>query len=100
MRKKGQVMFFTLMIGLTMLVFLMALAFPIKETVDDVTNYSGNAQSDTWNGTSQVATLDCNNADISIFNKGACLVSDMSMFYFVGGLIFMVGGLVAAKVLL
>jgi len=92
MNNKGQVMFFTLMIGIAVLVFVMALAFPVKEAVDNTTNYSGNSSS--------TQTLDCNNDSISIFNKGACIVSDISMFYFIGGLIFMVGGIVAAKVLL
>jgi len=100
MNNKGQVMFFTLMIGIAVLVFVMALAFPVKEAVDNTTNYSGSANSDSWNGTTGTTTLDCNNASISIFNKGACIVADMSMFYFIGGLIFMVGGIIAAKVLL
>ena len=93
MNKNGQVIFFTLMIGLTVLIFTLSLAFPVKQSIDDATNYSGNAST-------SVANLDCNNGSISIYNKGACLVSDMSMFYFIGGLIFLVGSIITAKVLL
>lgn len=93
MNNNGQVIFFTFMIGLTVLILAMALAFPIKETIDNATNYTGNV-------TGSAATLDCSNESISIFDKGACVVSDISMFYFVGGLIFMVGSIIVAKVLL
>jgi len=92
MNNNGQVIFFTLMIGITVLVLAMALAFPVKEAVDDTTNYSGTSTSP--------QTLDCNNGSISKFDKGACLVADTSMFYFIGGLIFLVGSILAAKILL
>lgn len=94
MNNKGQVIFFTLMIGLTVLVFALGLAFPVKQASDGATNYSGTATGEAF------STLDCNNDSISTFNKGACIVTDMSMFYFIGGLIFMVGSIIAAKVLL
>ena len=92
MNKKGQVIFFTFMIGITVLVLALGLTFPVKQSSNDATNYSGNV---THNG----QTLDCNNDSISNFDKGACLVADLSMFYFIGGLIFMVGAILAAKVL-
>lgn len=95
MNKNGQVMFFTLMIGLTVLILAMALAFPLKEVIDNTTNYTGNASTSYAN-----QTLSCNNDSISTFDKGACIVSDLSMFYFIGGLIFLVGSILAAKVLL
>lgn len=91
--KKGQVIFFTLMIGIAVLVLVLGLAQPVKEASDGATNYSGEAST-------SLSNLDCANESISTFDKGACLVADMSMFYFIGGLIFMVGSIVAAKVLL
>ena len=92
MNKNGQVIFFTLMIGIVVLILAMGLAFPVKQGVEDATNYTG-ASTSTIN-------LDCANSSISNFNKATCVISDISLFYFIGGLIFMVGGILAAKVLL
>ena len=93
MNKNGQVIFFAFMIGLTVLVLALGLAFPVKQIVDDTTNYSGNS-------TSSGQSLNCNNASLSTYDKGACVVADMSMFYFIGGLIFLVGSILAARILL
>ena len=93
MNNNGQTIFFTFMIGLTILVLALALAFPVKEIVDNATNYSESA-------TGNQQTLDCANDSISTYDKGACLITDMSMFYFIGGLIFLVGSVLAAKILL
>jgi len=91
MDKSGQTIFFTFMLALTVIVVALALAFPVKEAVDNATNYTNS---------STVSNLDCNNSSISNFDKGACIVTDMSMFYFIGGLIFLAGTILAAKVLL
>ena len=93
MNNKGQLIFFTLMLSLTVVIFVMALAFPVKQSIDNVTNYSNNASGNQ-------TTLDCNNDSISIFNKGACRIADITNFYFIGGLLFLVGSILAAKVLL
>jgi len=93
MNNRGQVIFFTLMIGLTVLILALALAFPVKQASDEATNYSNNA-------TGTQTTLDCNNDSISDYDKATCIVADLSMFYFIGGLIFLVGSILAAKVLL
>jgi len=91
MNDRGQVIFFTFMIGLTVLVLAMALAFPVSQAVENTTNNTGN---------STTANLDCGNSSISTFDKGACIVSDISTFYFVGGLIFLVGSILLARVIL
>lgn len=91
MNNNGQVMFFTFMLALTVLVLALALAFPVKEAIDNATNYTNS---------STVSNLDCNNASISTFDKGTCIVADLSMFYFIGGLIFLAGTILAARVLL
>ena len=111
MNKKAQVSFFTLMIGLTVIVLALGLAFPVKQTVDNAMNATqtsnityevsnGTAGGYYVNGTVEIMGMDCSNTSISTFNKGACIVTDMSMFYFIGGLIFMVGSILAARVLL
>jgi len=93
MNNKGQVIFFTLMIGLTVLILAMGLAYPVKQASDTATNYSGTVSGD-------AQTLDCSNESISNYDKATCIVADISMFYFIGGLIFLVGSIIAAKVLL
>lgn len=89
--KRGQAIFFTLMLAVTVIILALALAFPVKEAIDNTTNNSGN---------SLVSNLDCNNDSISNFDKGACVITDISMAYFIGGLLFLVGSILTAKVLL
>jgi len=86
--KKGQVFFYSLMLGIIILVVALALAGPIKDTVDS-----------TRNGTMDEGQpgLDCTNSSISNFDKGACIVSDLTIFHFVGGLIFIAGAVILAK---
>ena len=95
MNNRGQVIFFTFMLALTVIVLALGLAFPVKETIDNATNSSNNSQA-----TDPSGTLNCNNSTLSNFDKGACVVADMSMFYFLGGLIFIAGSILAARILL
>ena len=88
MNKHAQVFFYTLMLGILVLILALALAGPIKEVVDSTRNQS----------TSQPG-LDCSNSSISIFKKGACVVSDLSLFQFIGGLIFIAGAIISAKLI-
>ena len=79
------------MLALTLIVMALALAPATKEAVDNATNYTNS---------STITNLDCNNSSISTFDRGACIVVDSSMFYFIGGLIFLAGSILFAKVLL
>lgn len=92
MNKNGQVIFFTLMIGVVVLILTMSFAFPVKQGIEDATNSTGDSTS--------TINLDCANESISNFNKATCRIADISLFYFIGGLLFMVGGILAARVLL
>jgi hypothetical protein len=93
MNKKGQTIFFTLMLAITVIILALALAFPTKQIVDLTTNFSGDTPS-------TIQTLNCNDASISNFDKATCRITDISQFYFIGGLIFLAGGILAARVLL
>jgi len=84
MNKKGQVFFYTLMLGIVVLVLALALATPVKESVN--TSRTG-------------SDLNCSNSSISNFDKGACIVADLTLFYFIGGLIFIGGAIITAKIL-
>lgn len=76
------------MLSIAVLILALALAGPVKSFVDDARNVS----TDTTIG------MDCTNSSISNFDKGACIVSDLSIFYFIGGLIFVAGAVLTAKI--
>jgi len=79
--KKGQMIFVSLMVAITIIVLALAWAFPVRQAVD-------NARSD----------MNCSDGTISNFDKAGCLVSDLTIFYFIGGLIAMVGIVVGARI--
>ena len=83
MNNKGQVIALTFMIALVLVLLALGLAPAVKEQVD----------------TSR-GTMDCDNDSISTYDKAGCLVADISMFQFIAGIIFLAGGVVAAKVIL
>jgi len=87
--KKGQVVGYSLMLGVVVLVLAMAFAFPVKQTTDIARN---NTDGDTLG-------MDCGNSSISNFQKGACMVTDISIFYFIGGLIVIAGSNITAKII-
>ena len=109
--KKGQVFFYALMLGILIIVLALALAGPIKTTVDGAraatnqTNYTyeqagvDGGPSTTVNGTITTFGMDCSNSSISTFDKGACVVADLTIFHFVGGLIFIAGAVIMAKLI-
>ena len=88
--KKGQVFFFALMLGIVILVLALALAGPVKDQVDSIRNTTTDEGGE---------GLDCINSSISDFDKGACVVADLTIFHFVGGLIFIAGAIIIAKLI-
>lgn len=85
MNNKGQVMFYAFMIGLVIIVLALALAPVVKEQVDTTRNTDN---------------LNCTNPDINNYDKAACYVADLTIFHFVGGLIFIAGMVIGAKIFL
>lgn len=79
-----------IMLGLVIIILGLALAPAGKEIVGDSMN---NTVGDTLG-------LDCSNDSISNFDKGACVVTDFSQFYFFGGLILIGGAIVVGRILL
>jgi uncharacterized protein (UPF0333 family) len=79
--KRGQVVFVTLMIAMVVIVLALAFAFPVKEATT-------NARS----------SMDCGNTSISNFNKAGCLASDLTLFYVIGGMIFIAGVVMTARI--
>ncbi len=84
MNDKGQVFFFSLMFGVIILLFALALAQPLREVTDDARNQ-----------------LDCGNSSISDYDQINCLATDINLPMFVGFLIFtslaVIGGIMFVK---
>jgi len=90
MNENGQVFFYTLMIGILVLVIALSLAGPVRDTVDSARNQTTDE--------GQIG-LDCTNSSISDFDKAACIVSDLTIFHFIGGLIFIAGSIITARLI-
>jgi len=82
MRKKGSVLMYGMMLGLVILILALALA-------PSVTQFTTTART----------SLDCTNESISTFDRATCYATDLSPFYFIGGLIFIAGAIVTSKIL-
>jgi len=83
MNNKAQVLIFSLMLGVTMIVLILALAGPIKTQIDATRNATG---------------LNCTNPAITSFDKATCVVVDINMAYFIGGVLFIAGAVIGAKI--
>ena len=82
MNKRGQVIFVTLMIAIVVIVLALAFAFPVKEATT-------NARAD----------MNCSDTTISNFDKAGCLASDLTLFYAIGGMLFLAGVIVSARII-
>jgi hypothetical protein len=86
MNNKGSVMFYALMLGITVFVLALALAPSVSEfTIDAMSN-----STDGFSG------MNCSTTE-SNFIKATCIVTDLSLFYFIGVLILIAGVIVTAK---
>lgn len=86
MKKKGQALLYGLMIATTLLVLGLALASPLQSFIENARNTTQ---------TDGSAGLDCNNDTISDFDKGTCVITDITLPYFIGivfGIAFVVIG--------
>lgn len=89
MNNKGSVVIYGLMLGLVIIVLGMALAPIGRDFVSSAMNQTVADQ----------IGLSCNNSTISNFDRGACVVTDFSQFYFFGGLIFIGGAVLTARLI-
>lgn len=102
MNSRGQVILFGFMLGITIIILALSLAPAVKEGVDSVRNDTTAAT--IWNGTDYVggAGLNCSNADaanLSMVNRATCIASDLTIFQFIAGLIFIGGLVITARIL-
>ena len=75
------------MIGITLIVLSLALAPTLKSFVDDAMGAT----------TADFIGLDCDTSD-SNFIKGVCVITDFSLFYFIGGLLCIGIAFITAKI--
>ena len=87
MNNRAQVWGYTLALGLIIIILALALAPAGQSFVNDAMNST----------VGDTLGLDCSNTSISSFDKGTCVVTDFSIAYFFGGLIFIGGSVVVAK---
>ena len=87
--KQGQVWGYSLMLGLLIIVLALALAPAGNSFISSAMNES----------VGDTIGLDCDNSSISNFDKGACVITDFSLFYFFGGLIFIGGAVLGSRII-
>jgi len=94
MNRKGQVAIYGLMLGLTIFILALALAPAGNQFI-------GSAMNTTWTDSNNVTSvgLDCTNSSISNFDKATCVVTDFSLPYFFGGLLFIAGAIITARII-
>jgi len=90
LNNKGQVFFYTLMLGIVIVLLALAFADPLRETIDTARSPS----------TNDSVGLDCGNGSISDFDKANCTMVDLGLPYFFFGLLALAGIVVGAKVVL
>jgi len=88
MNKNGQVIAFTLMLAVVIIILALAMTYPISEAV-------GNARNESSGDT---IGLNCTTTTDE-FVQGTCIVTDLFTPYFIGFVIALAGAVVGAKIL-
>jgi len=88
MNRKGQIVFYGLMLGVTIIILALALAPAVKEFTDAAQNTT-----DSIGGNG----LNCTSLALSVYDKGACQITDLTLPYFIIGLLFIGGIIITAK---
>lgn len=73
MNKKGQLVFVGIMIFIMVFITAVVLIEPLKQVIDLAQDADH---------------LDCTNTSITVGQKGACVITDMTLFYFFGCCVF------------
>ena len=86
MNRKGQTLFYGLMLGIVIFVLALALAPPVRDFTYVTMNES----------VGDTVGLNCSTTSDN-FVKATCIVADLSLFYFIGILVFIAGAIVTAR---
>lgn len=82
LRKRGSVYIVGLMIAVLLIFFALAIAGPMHDVINETRT--------SW---------DCSNSSISDYDKGGCLLADLTAPYFLGIVLVAAGTILAAKVI-
>ena len=85
---KAQVRLVGLMLGVVIIVLVLALAFPIKQANDNARNESSG----------DTIGMNCSTTTDN-FVKATCVAADLNLFLFVGGILFLAGVVMTAKII-
>jgi uncharacterized protein (UPF0333 family) len=87
--KKGQVVFYTLMLSVVVVVLALAMTPVVKQVVDNSTG----EDTDTQQG------MSCNNSTISDFRKAQCVLTDLTTPFFLYGMLAIALIIIGARVI-
>ena len=90
LNKRGQVMFYTIMLSVVVVIIALAMTPVVKTFVDDARNTT----TDSRQG------LDCANTSISDFQQAQCVMVDLATPYFFFAFLGIAGIIIGAKVIL
>ena len=92
MNKQGSVVIYGMMLAITIIVLVLALAPVVSDAIQSARN-----ETDLTDPNSPVVGMNCSTTTNN-FVKAGCLAADISIFYWVGGLLFLAGAVVTAKI--
>jgi hypothetical protein len=80
--KKGQVIFYGFMLMVTVFILILALTYPVKEAT-----------------TNARTNMNCSSSTLSDYDKAACTEIDLTLPYFIVGVLAIGGVMLGAKVI-
>lgn len=89
MNKKGQVVLYTLMLAVVLILLALALA-------PALTSIGGTIRADT---TDTQIGLNCSNPNLDDYYKGTCMIHDLTTPFFIGAIIGIAGIVIGAKII-
>ena len=89
MEKRGSIVIYSLMVGLVIIILALALAPAVQDFTDSARNET------TDSGTQG---LNCSSDSISNFDKATCVATDLTLLYFIGGVVFIGGAIVGSRI--
>lgn len=105
MNKNGQVAFYSLMLGICLIVLVLALVPAGKKFNDEAMNVSWNESYSFENASGEIEVgnithegLDCSNTSLNMFQKGTCRITDFGFAYFFGGLLLIAVAVITARI--
>ena len=88
MQKQGSVTIYGIMISVAIIVLVLALSGPIKDFTDTARNETSG----------DTIGMNCSTTE-DIFVKAGCLASDITIFYWIGGVLFLIGTIISARII-